>query len=337
MLSTKRHNDQSVPVALDLNKSDPDIIYYTKSAPADDSDSDWDELSDDDLAREYGKTATRVQKNIPSLEKEFRRGVRSGKIRYGKYKCKQGTIVPYPDHDERVPRTTCHIFGTQGAGKTTRVIADVNIIRKERGKKVYVINGKPDEKRFKQNGFKELDIDTLVEPAQSQQKYEEAKLRFKMLDKSQLDPEEVIEMKLALNALKPRKVQNYSLTPFFHKISPNSVFIFDDFGADKELKSKCLHVLTYILANCRSIQTDCYVLTHLPSWGTDTREMHNHIMIYVMFDRTSKRYNNFLMKEYLGFNAKQCNQVNRMLSRSDWVAINKHKNCAISPHQVCLL
>jgi len=100
--------------------------------------------------------------------------------------------------------------------------------------------------------------------------------------------EERIEWEKRIDRLKPRKVKSYQLTPLYHKIAKNCIWIFDDFKKG-EMWDKGLFLLNDITERGRADKMDCYIITHANSDGNKTRDLLGEINMYTVFQKDAPK------------------------------------------------
>ena len=245
-----------------------------------------------------------------------------------------GEFVPFMPSSVDGDRVVYYLFGASGSGKST-LAQKINKLYDKISIKSYIISPIQDS-NYK---AKHLQIDQLVavhEDDQSRKKkYEEMKIRFKYKKQMIEDLDQLCEMEIALNDMKPsvnEKEASYEFTPYYKKkISKPTLFVFDDNEAQESDR------LTYLMNNqliCgRHDNISMLILNHLGNKGHQTRNMINESNIFIFLGSFS-RYINYFLREYLQLTNLQIREIHKLLNNSRYVAIYRNPRIILSQNKM---
>lgn len=245
-----------------------------------------------------------------------------------------GIILPYLT--KRDGRTSVHIYGMAGSGKTTKAIEYANCLRDIFPQlRIIVINGKEDETKFEINEMVELPISALVEPDQSEMMYKKAKIEYN-INKKNMTSDERMARECLLLEIKPNKnACKWQVTEVVGELMKDSVFIFDDI--EGPLYEQALFLGQWLCQKGRSKNCNVLFVTHQVSDYGKTRALHSEFKQYIMFSNSPKRNREYLLKTYCKLSARQIKRINKMLTECDWVAVDHIREYAQNERRVILL
>lgn len=317
------NNSQIVAVFDAYHSKNSKLVYYNKKQ-------EQCQLEKNDrsflLRLQYGKTATRYNKNTDQLRLDPR-FCRLTKPLKGEF---------YPLLMDK-ERTVHYIFGMSGSGKS--YLAKKLSKYYSKFTNVFLLSPVQDSQYSATN----LNINDLVELdnendyEEQLKEYKEAKIKLKYKKKMIDDPMVLMDLEMAVEDLKPKKQPSdkkpYKLTDFYHKLisKGSSLFIYDDTEATPE-QDKLQFLQKVQLLTGRHDNINMIILNHMANSGMKTRDTINESHMFTLFNYN--RYSQYFMKNYMSMENKEMNMVKEMLNTSRFVTVYPRMRIAVGQDQV---
>ena len=314
-------------VAVAITKKTKEVVRFIP-------DTQSEELPDDDFVKAiYG-----VRQRQPQIEaNRYKLAESKSLISYSVEQGDSLTLIP-PSLTSDRERDVYFLSGRSGSGKSY-LSAELLTMYRKAGRKIFVITDIPDEK-FKNAIY--LDIHTLVGVSSSyetqKQKYEEAKIKFKHRKKMLEDPEDIIQLEINLNNMKPdpstkKKMELKFTQEQIDKMFKNSEILFDDYenNADKHMIS---YLRDHLLTKGRHSNTSLIICNHLTNFGNDSRLIMAETTDFVLFKKSTPHSRAYFMKQYLELSKVQTKLVQSSLKQSRWVCLDREMDIQLSQTKI---
>jgi hypothetical protein len=224
-------------------------------------------------------------------------------------------------------RDVFFMSGKSGSGKSYMSASLIKYYRAFK-KKVFVITDIPD-KKFQPCMY--LDIDDFVGVSATFEKqkteYEEAKIRFKYKKKMIEDPDDLIQLEIQLNKMKPKvddaKRMEFKYSPEeMSKIFTNSVVLFDDYENNKD-NARIEFLRDTLLTKGRHTHTSLLICNHKTNFGLKSALIMCEGTNFILFKKNTPRSRQYFLKSHIDYTKSQIRQVENSLKSSRWVMIDR--------------
>lgn len=357
--STKKKNEDVIPVAFEESKRMKKTIYYD-----DDDDNDIyiekEMITDEVLMEVYRHDDINSAKKREIKRDELYKRILEEKdkdlVDYLTIDKGKSKFFPLPYIFE-TGRDCIYISGKAGSGKsyfTKKMLynwkkylklKNTIVIAPPKNKETYGKLG--DINKFVSYGIdgggnKLNDYDEMM------RNYKENKIRFKHKKKLlKDDPDTLMELEIALEKSKPpprsemnkNKLRGLRLTDEFKKIK-NTCIVFDDYESLSETdQKKCVFLINYILEAGRKDGLSIIVIRHQANAGKETSRIISECNSFVIFKKTLPKNNRYLLQKYLELNKEQINRIMKLFNKKNpyctrWIWINTDSNILVSEKKI---
>lgn len=331
--------DNSKAIALRAyykNKSRQKIVYLNDKKET----LEYEKITSDMLADIFGKTSSRYPKHHDKLKNELLSNTEE--MPYSEIRIDDNShfdVLP-PTMDEE--RQIYYVSGQSGAGKSYFARKLLDLYKKLGYKNIFVITTVKDDEYEKYGSF--LDINNLVDSdsldyEDALEKYKEMKIKLKHKKKLFNNIDDRIALECEVEKLKPKKgnhVQNFKTTDGYNKlITKPSVFVFDDVESlGKAEYDKVLWLMNKQATTGRHNHINMVIISHLTTFGMQSRTLLNESHMYILFSRTLPRAIDYLLENYLDLSKQHRRKIKDMLKSSRFVAVNRLDKYVVSEKKI---
>jgi len=328
------YDDKGIPIAIQFyteRSKKNRLISLNESAP---KGLDEDMITHEHLELYYGKEAVKRKASADRKRKELIEEIKEKNVLRDEVRAdSKSKFNAIPDITKE--RTVWFLSGPSGSGKSFYSASLLDTWRKFGIKRVFIITTQEDPKFGK---AEYVNINKIVIPSKKDNDFVEqmdaylkAKMKFKIrkkeMMKDQVDLDDVIDLELEIDKMKPNKGKNvtsfqlYNLKKF-EKDYGNSVWLFDDYeNMDEATVQKVKFLRNHILTTGRHYNANMIICNHLTNFGGDSRLIMAETHYFVLFNRGTARSKKYFLQNYLDMDKQQIKRVLKSLNNSRSVTI----------------